>query len=269
MHHHTRWLIYVILLVFIGVMAFLFFHKLHSPAPLPETIDAPVPSHVEKNYREIHDTSTTPYSTATITYPEFTNVDPTFNTRIRTFVDSVVKEFEQASTDNWKAYREGAYEAGDPGKYPTDPFPFTLTWELVRADDAYISFLIRYEGYSGGAHGYHNLASFNYDVVTHKELTLRDLFPGDPYYLDKVSAFSRTALLASLSADIPLDEMSSPEDRDTYINETIKPMIEEGTTPTDINFSVFTFTDTDITFYFGEYQVASYAAGIQKVVMPR
>jgi hypothetical protein len=45
-------------------------------------------------------------------------------------------------------------------------------------------------------------------------------------------------------------------------------MIDAGTAPTLENYQVFTFTNDMLTIYFGEYQVAPYVYGPQKVEFP-
>ncbi|MCX6724297.1 MAG: RsiV family protein, partial [Candidatus Staskawiczbacteria bacterium] len=45
--------------------------------------------------------------------------------------------------------------------------------------------------------------------------------------------------------------------------------LKEGAGPKPENFSVFLINKNNITFYFGDYQVAAYAAGDFTVVMPR
>ena len=103
----------------------------------------------------------------------------------------------------------------------------------------------------GGAHDYHNITSFNYDVASKEEITLKDLFPNDPGYLKTISDFARKDL------------------RSRYKNTLDDAMLSPGTEPKEENFSVFTILPGSITFYFAEYQVAPYALGELKVTMPR
>ena len=267
MHHHTRWFIYFLLLAFVLFMGYFLRIKLKEPSPY--VVVTPTLPAGDPGYKEIKTNTTESYASFDISYPQFTLADAAFNKKIVDAVQAAKTEFAQNAADNWKAYRENTYEEGDPGQFPSDPYPMYVKWELVQATDHYISAIMRIGGYNGGAHGFENIISWNYDVKAQKELTLADMFPNDPDYLKTVSDYSRTALTKKLSADIPLDEMTSPEEREKYIQESIQPMIDAGTEPTLQNFSVFTFTDTNITLYFSQYQVAAYVYGEQQVTMPR
>ena len=219
-------------------------------------------------YDEVREKETLSYTSYDIRYPQFKNVDPDFNAAIANAVQLGKDEFTQYAEDNWKAYRETSFENEDPGQFPPEPYPFYVTWESARVDDSYISFVMRIGGYNGGAHGYENIISFNYDVLAQTELTLADMFPGNSDYLKTVSEFSRTTLLSHLIDVLEVDSMTA-EDQEKYIEGSIKPMLYAGTEPNTQNFSVFTFTDTEITIYFSQYQVGPYVIGEQSVVMPR
>lgn len=220
-------------------------------------------------YDQVREKETLSYTSYDIRYPQFKNVDPDFNAKIANAVELGKDEFTQYAEDNWKAYRETSFENEDPGQFPPEPYPFYVQWEPARIDDSYISFVMRIGGYNGGAHGYENIISFNYDVLAQTELTLADMFPGNSDYLKTVSEFSRAALLPQLVKAGELADTMTSDEMNTYIDGSLTPMLNAGTEPTIENFSVFTFTDTDITLYFSQYQVAAYVYGEQQVTMPR
>ena len=58
--------------------------------------------------------------------------------------------------------------------------------------------------------------------------------------------------------------MNDGEDTSTLVS-----MIEDGTQPKEENFSVFTFTPTTVTLYFGQYQVGPYVLGMPEVELSR
>jgi hypothetical protein len=125
------------------------------------------------------------------------------------------------------------------------------TMDIVQSNDNYISVLVRQEGYAGGAHGYRVVTSFNYDVKNHKEFTLTDFMT-----LEKASEASRADL--------------KPKFEQEGNDEIFTTFTIDGTDPKKPeNFSVFTFLNNSVTIYFGEYQVAPYAVGEQKVTLPR
>lgn len=265
MHPHTRWFIYIILLVFVLFLGIFFNIKINEPS---DYVVVPVSVSEHKTYyKEINIEETERYASFDITYPQFTQADARFNTKIATTVENARYSFSHDAEDNWKAYREVNFEAGDPGQYPSDPYRMYITWDKVTLDTRYISCIMRIGGYNGGAHGFENIVSFNYDVTQQKEITLSDLFPDDPNYLSTISSYARTSLQKQFlekSSQLPREEESGEtSERD------LDPMLVAGTEPTIENFSVFTFSPTEITLYFSQYQVAPYVFGEQQVVIPR
>jgi len=194
-------------------------------------------------------------------YPQFTNAVPAFNDRILgTVLDAAASHVKDA-TENWQARVATAQPGENIGQYPADPndLAFLVSWSPAQANGRFVSFIMRYGGYTGGAHGYEDMTTFNYDVAAKRDIALQDIFPNDPEYLTKLSAASRIQLAAHFKtafgpgADVGL----------------LTEMMETGTAPTEENFKHFTFTDTAVTVYFEQYQVAPYAAGEQTVTISR
>lgn len=122
---------------------------------------------------------------------------------------------------------------------------------MVQSNDNYISVIIRQEGYSGGAHGYHVASSFNYDVKNHKELKITDFVT-----LEQASKVSRESLKKEY------DENDGGGDiYETFAVPGTDPKIPE-------NFAVFSFIPNELTVIFNEYQVGPYAYGEQMAVIP-
>ena len=176
-------------------------------------------------------------ATFDVVYPQFKDASLGFNQKIENLVMEGIENHKKDAEESWRQGRE--------------KFQFYTTWAPVQVNKNYISFLLRLGGYVGGAHGYENLASFNYDVTAEKEIALSDLFPEDPDYLKTISEFVRRDLRRQLG------------------NNANEDILLAGTEPNAENFSVFTLLPGSVTFYFVEYQVAPYAAGSSKVVMPR
>ncbi|OGI90415.1 hypothetical protein A2911_01600 [Candidatus Nomurabacteria bacterium RIFCSPLOWO2_01_FULL_40_15] len=175
-------------------------------------------------------------------YPQFKNVPNEFNKKIE---ETVLGYFSaQVPGDD--------YTESPPEEYsPREKYEFNSSWTPVQVNESFISFLLRFGGYTGGAHGYSSLTSFNYDVKNQKEIALRDLFPSDPNYLKTISGYARKDLRLQFGKNVEED------------------MLLAGTELDEINFSVFTFTGDEITFYFNQYQVAPYSMGQFTVTMPR
>lgn len=214
---------------------------------------------VAQNVTPVPVSAQNPYAMATGTYPQFANASAEFNAQISTAIDTAVAAHLKDSAENYKA----RYETATPDEHVTptpkaeDRFPLSIASQIVRNDDRVISVLVTIDEYTGGAHGQHIMMTFNYDVVAGKEITLTDLARGDVQFLKKLSTVSRKMLLTQLATAAQVQ----PSDID-------QEMLNDGTTPTAENFSLFTIpNDTQVTFYFGEYQVAAYVFGPQQITV--
>ncbi len=202
----------------------------------------------------IHDTSSKLW-TLSIEYPQFSFASASFNKEISDAVNAHRDDFEKNVQDNWAA-RQATAPSGTPREeFPSSPFDFIVTWEPAQINARTISFVIRFSSYEGGASGRDELQTFNYDCVAGKDLTLADLFPGMPNYLEKASQLSREQLTGSLAT--------------ASAGHVQTDMLDAGTAPTADNFKNFTFTDYGITIYFSRYQVAPGAFGEQTVTLSR
>jgi hypothetical protein len=118
--------------------------------------------------------------------------------------------------------------------------------------------LVQYDEFSGGAHGSEDSVSFNYDMKAHRMMTIADLFPGNPGYLDKLSQTAVEALIA---------DRKNATGESTVSDFELK-WIGEGAGPKAENFDVFTTHENRLTIYFGQYQVGPYAIGMPRIDIP-
>jgi len=208
-------------------------------------------------YADISITESNDYATVMGVYPRFENAGDAFNNTISTFVQGITRDHLGIAEENWNTRIDTDSTQTVPSD--ADKFPLEMSYEVIQANTDFVSVLVRYGGYQGGAHGYENTVSFNYDIKNKKMMTLADLFPNDATYLETISSFSESNLIAMFKAK------EGTERLDDFFVE----MIETGTMAKVDNYKVFTFTDDVITLYFGEYQVAPYVYGPQKVVFSR
>ena len=193
-------------------------------------------------------------------YPQFSQAGADFNKKISDAVNGDVAEFTKDASADYQAHlaMDGdsfKKQFANGGYYYLD-----IKYSVVQSNANYVSVIIREEGFTGGAHPYHNLFTFNYDVKNQREMALAALFPNDPNYLKTVSDDARISLTSTLAT--AADESS--------LDDNMKGMLDDGTDPaTPDNFNAFTFTDGSITVYFGEYQVAPYVYGEQQVTIGR
>lgn len=214
---------------------------------------------------QIFDTPT-PYATFDVVYPQFTNVSADFNNKIKEFAMERIAEHTKTSEQDWKARAE-TDRTGQKGGLPTkeEKYPFHMNYEISQLNQAHISFLLRFDGYEGGAHGYANSEAYNYDIKTAHELQLKDFFPNDPNYLVTISKYTRAKLTEKFKEDAIKNGSTEANWKDTFSEQ----MLNDGTEPNIDNFKTVTFNDDELIFHFKEYQVGPYVLGEQEVTMPR
>ena len=214
-----------------------------------------------------------PYVKFELKYPYFKNADNDFNSKIETFVKSQIPDFIKLSEENWMARYDTQSEGENFPKVPQkdeDKFYLFSDFTVIQSNSTYISFVMKYGGFSGGAHGYENNVSFNYDVKNKKDILLKDLFPNDPKYLENLSVLSRDILKKKDFAKVSdEDRKNSSEEGIRQYLDSILSSIDTGTEPNIENFSVFTFTEDKIKIYFGQYQVGPYAIGMPEIEIDR
>ncbi len=139
--------------------------------------------------------------------------------------------------------------AQSSGFAPSPVFNWELyvSYDIAAQTDSLISVIFYDYEFTGGAHGNTALRTMNFDLSTGRELALADLFSGGTVPYDTIASFAAKTLEDRLGADATFPE---------------------GYTADAANFQFWTLAPDGITFYFPPYQVAPYAAGIQKVTVP-
>jgi hypothetical protein len=187
-----------------------------------------------------------------VEYPQFSSLPADFNDAIASSSLSRLDEFKKTVAD---AIAARLATSGASAEIATSSYSFNASWQSAQMNSRYVSFIIRYDSYSGGANENQDLATFGYDVASNTPVTLESLFPNAPDRLKVISRLVRAQLRSSLMAASPGYNPDA--------------MLNEGTAPTDENFSRFTFTDKLITFYFPKYAVAPGAFGEQRTTIAR
>lgn len=134
-------------------------------------------------------------------------------------------------------------------------FPSSLTIEyhpsLINKNIVSVEFLIE-DFSSGAAHPANTATTFNYDLLSAKELTLVDIFKPNTDFVNKISVITSVDLKKQFSKEgLNYDEF-----------------ITAGTMPNVENFRKFLLTKNSIVFVFDPAVVAPYSAGIRKVEVP-
>lgn len=154
-------------------------------------------------------------------------------------------EYEQENAklqDEWYLEDEEGYPA----------IMFSLDSNISRIhywDGTYMSFVQQNYDYSGGAHGMPYWNGYVFDVQTGNQLGLTDIVLDDEIQIKELVTQYFT-------------EMYN-EDPDMYWDSAVDTVFEYTT----LN-SQFYLNEEGIVFYFGPYDLASYAAGFQEIVVP-
>ncbi len=218
------------------------------------------------------------YTSIDIEYPEFLLLDAQENRTVYDFYIDFITEHNTISRENMQARFET--DEKNNGKdfslfipEAEEKYQAYATYTPVQINDTFISVLYLYGAFQGGAHGFENMFTLNYDVKNKKVLTLLDILKdtkideSTPVH-EYISEESRKQLLKKFAPEVEykktIDELVYDIDQHEFIIQSIY----DGTEPTTENFSIYTFTPDALTIYFGQYQVASYADGIQEVVIP-
>jgi hypothetical protein len=182
-----------------------------------------------------------------------------------------IENQKKYAEENWLIRYETQLPGDGISKIPkdNDKWPFYSDFTIVQSNESFISFVLTYGGFTGGAHGYENKISFNYDLKNNKEIKLKDIFSDKFDYLKYLSDESRKELKKQFAVLSEEDKAnSSPEAVQEYIDNMIS-MIEEGTLQEEDNFDIFTFTQNKIKIYFAQYQVGPYVIGMPEVEFDR
>lgn len=189
--------------------------------------------------------------TVSVEYPQFPSLPASFNDAVKSSVLARLAQFRSTAAENYAA-RKATATPGDTIS-PSD-LSFIAQWEPAQVNSKYVSFIIRFDAYTGGANADQQLETFDYDVAAGRMISIGDLFATSTDYLSTLSSMARQQIVAHIKEtggpDAPTD------------------MVAAGTAPIPDNFKDFTFTDYLLTIYFPKYAVAPGSFGEQKVVVP-
>lgn len=230
----------VVSLLFV-VAVFYFIGCSSTPSVSSGKEDGTTPSYPEKRGSEKSTASNTKYSKINIRYPVFYGQDAV-NKRIENIVIERKNLFEANAETNWKELNAMVKNSGT--KEDVSPLDFNVTYETASNNANYISVLLKIYSFEGGAHGYTNLVSVNYDKKQKKFISIPDI---DGYSYESVSEICKANLKKQFAKNLDAT------------------WIDDGAAPIADNFNVFTYDGKTLTVYFEQYQVAPYAYGIQAV----
>ena len=255
------------IILFIGVIVY-FGGKNNKESNLPQSGDLVVVDTYETKALPTDDV----YTKFDVKYPSFKNAPADFNSEIENLIKAEVEDFKKNSAENWQARYDTQSVAENIPKVPagdSDKFTFSSSFNIMQSNDSYISFILRYGGFNGGAHGFLNIVSYNYDLKNKKVLALSDLFPSQKDYLNYLSTESRIYLKNKFAILSEEDKKNSDPQATLEYVDNMTSMIEAGTEPKLQNFNTFTFTNDMVKIYFADYQVGPHSIGMPEFEVKR
>jgi len=207
-----------------------------------------------------------------VKYPYFKNAPDVFNENIFKLLNNEVSNSKKLAKENWMARYNTKLPDENISEIPSsdDKFSFYSDFTIAQSNSNYISLVLNYGGFLGGAHGYEINVSFNYDLKNGKFLSIKDLFLNDEEYLSYLSSESRKYLMSQYvnTSTYNQNDLNSDGSFNEY-NQSLISSINQGTEPKEENFSVFTFTPDKIKIYFADYQVGPHSIGMPEVEIDR
>lgn len=224
----------VILLIALGIMAYMLTRASETVTineTPKDTVQRGVWPSEEVRQESVNDSGRGYKITATYPVTESESVTNYF----RTFVDDAVTQFKQDTA--WVADIENP-EANS----------VSLEIDYTRVKGAQAdNYIFQIATYTGGAHGLEATKTFTF-LPDGAPVTVAMLFTNGVEGLKTVAPLVQKQL----------KNREFSEDN----------WITEGAAPIEQNYQNFTITDNAVTFIFDPYQVAAYAVGVQKVVIP-
>lgn len=183
-----------------------------------------------------------------VAYPELTgatnpNADK-FNQEVKNLVTKEVGDFKKGEQE------QSAEDAPPPdAEMGSD---FTMGYDVVLATNDLVSISFYVSSFEAGAAHPNNYAHvFNYDLKNGKALKLSDLFKPGANYLDAISRYA-------------ISDLKKQPDQEGIDDE----WRQNGAGPKEENYNSWNISKKGIYITFDPYQVASYAAGPQHVIVP-
>lgn len=167
------------------------------------------------------------------------NVQKDINSKI---YDEIMNFKERVEKDNVEYIKDSKTY-----KYPVNPFSIYVNYNIHFCSKDILSITLDEYAYEGGAHGTTERKSYNINLENGKEISLKDLFVNDDDWKKIISDKVKSEMLAN---------------KEIYFEDSVKDFktIEDNQS--------FYIEDGNIVVYFGQYEIAPYAAGIREFKIP-
>jgi len=183
------------------------------------------------------------YESVDLNVPVLTGLENTeAQTAFNCLLEQDAMDWKEEVESGLDEYIEGTVEAG----FPIRPYQLVSRVQVCNQNQKVLSFYVDYYQYTGGAHGLTTRKAYNLDIKNGKILTFKDLFQEDYNYKAVLNEKIKNEINAH-SEDYFSGNLGF-----TGIND------EQG----------FYIQDENLVLYFGQYEIAPYAAGIPEFKIP-
>jgi hypothetical protein len=182
--------------------------------------------------------------TITVRYPQIENSK---KNDAREKFNKLVNDQIKTEIDRFTTYYKKESKKSRPS-YMVAPWYLTINSETGMKTDKILSVIFSADVFTAGLHSQQFYITLTFDLKRGEEIKLKDLFRNGVDYLGIVSKYCIDLLKKKLKNEAPT--------------------IEEGASRKEENYRNFYLTSKGIVIIFPPYQVAAYAAGTQKVLIP-
>lgn len=232
-----------------------------QPTATPESTEAPADTTPTDGYLEVtfdyhYDNY---FDETSLMYGHFNTIN--LQTKEYPALTKAVEEYNALRMSELQSYLDSIKDTAisEYKEYGTEGFRGPYSWEgdlfLRRADSKVLSVVEECHEYSGGAHGYSYFDCANFDVQTGEEIALEDVVTD----MDSLPKILEKELTEKYPDTTFFTEPLS-DALDDYINSD-NPLYQEL-----LKFT-WTLDYEGVTFYFGSYEIASYAEGVQQATI--
>jgi hypothetical protein len=173
-------------------------------------------------------------------YPQYENVPAIINSEIKNFAEAEIENIDSLKLAEIPTSSDATYF-------------LKINYETEQANTDYLSLVFTINIYTGGAHPNEYFRTFNYNIRDGSKVELKDIFPeSTDAILDlkpQIAQSVRKVLTETLKVN---GDISSDPDELLF-----EPIADLG----DEVFQNFTFSSSDVIFYFSPYDIAPYVAG--------
>ncbi|MCY6485014.1 DUF4163 domain-containing protein [Clostridium aestuarii] len=165
-------------------------------------------------------------------------------------IENDVMNFKKDIEDMAKEYSKDAKKEG----WKIRPYDASTYYQVFYKENNILSISVTFGEYTGGAHGYCEMKTYNVDLETGKEIALKDIFKDGTNYKDIINKEikkQRAAAAKQLKEDVEKNGEEYSEENALYFQ--FKGISEKQS---------FYIQQGSIVIYFGLYEIAPYSSGI-------